>query len=133
MILSGIFMLTMGCQLPLLYIISGGSEQRGNGNLIDLNPDTAAKTLRAWYAADVGIFKSDETVLNIPARPAKPVIEYDIATESYLNGNAPTADMEYRASTSPMWITLPLYVCAKANAPPIPSLHFTVTLTVLLP
>ena len=88
------------------YIISGGSEQRGNGNLIDLNPDTAAKTLRAWYAADVGIFKSDETVLNIPARPAKPVIEYDIATESYLNGNAPTADMEYRASTSPLWDTV---------------------------
>ena len=88
------------------YIISGGSEQRGNGNLIDLNPDTAAKTLRAWYAADVGIFKSDETVLNIPARPAKPLIEYDIATESYLNGNAPTADMEYRASTSPLWDTV---------------------------
>ncbi len=88
------------------YIISGGSEQRGNGNLIDLNPDTAAKTLRAWYAADVGTFKSDETVLNIPARPAKPVIEYDIATESYLNGNAPTADMEYRASTSPLWDTV---------------------------
>ena len=88
------------------YIISGGSEQRGNGNLIDLNPDTAAKTLRAWYAADVGIFKSDEAVLNIPARPAKPVIEYDIATESYLNGNAPTADMEYRASTSPLWDTV---------------------------
>ncbi len=88
------------------YIISGGSEQRGNGNLIDLNPDTAAKTLRAWYAADVGIFKSDETVLNIPARPAKPAIEYDIATESYLNGNAPTADMEYRASTSPLWDTV---------------------------
>ncbi|MDE6549929.1 MAG: hypothetical protein K2M44_00270, partial [Clostridia bacterium] len=85
------------------YIISGGSEMRGNGNLIDLNPDTTTKTLRAWYAADNGTFKSGEVVLNIPARPAQPVISYDIATESYLGGNAPTADMEYRASTSTLW------------------------------
>ncbi|MDE6551268.1 MAG: bacterial Ig-like domain-containing protein, partial [Clostridia bacterium] len=85
------------------YIISGGSEMRGNGNLIDLNPDTTTKTLRAWYAADSGTFKSGEVVLNIPARPAQPVISYDIATESYLGGNAPTADMEYRASTSTLW------------------------------
>ncbi|MDE6549930.1 MAG: hypothetical protein K2M44_00275, partial [Clostridia bacterium] len=85
------------------YIISGGSEMRGNGNLIDLNPDTTAKTLRAWYAAESGTFKSGEVVLNIPARPAQPVISYDIATESYIGGNAPTADMEYRASTSTLW------------------------------
>ncbi|MDE6551076.1 MAG: hypothetical protein K2M44_06255, partial [Clostridia bacterium] len=85
------------------YIISGGSEMRGNGNLIDLNPDTTTKTLRAWYAADNGTFKSGEVVLNIPARPAQPVISYDIATESYIGGNAPTADMEYRASTSTLW------------------------------
>ncbi|MDE6550911.1 MAG: hypothetical protein K2M44_05390, partial [Clostridia bacterium] len=85
------------------YIISGGSEMRGNGNLIDLNPDTTTKTLRAWYAAENGTFKSGELVLNIPARPAQPVISYDIATESYLGGNAPTADMEYRASTSTLW------------------------------
>ncbi|MDE6550412.1 MAG: bacterial Ig-like domain-containing protein, partial [Clostridia bacterium] len=32
-----------------------------------------------------------------------PVINYDIATESYIGGNAPTADMEYRASTSTLW------------------------------
>ena len=86
------------------YIISGGSELKGNGNLIDLNPDASmSKTLRAWYAADVGMFKSKEAVITVPARPAAPVIEYDIDSEEYLNGNGPTDKMEYRASTSTLW------------------------------
>ncbi|MDE6551249.1 MAG: hypothetical protein K2M44_07125, partial [Clostridia bacterium] len=86
------------------YIISGGNELKGNGNLIDLNPDSAmSKTLRAWYAADSSTFKSEEAVLTIPARPAAPVIEYDIESEEYLNSHAPTSAMEYRASTSALW------------------------------
>ncbi|MDE6550493.1 MAG: bacterial Ig-like domain-containing protein [Clostridia bacterium] len=86
------------------YIISGGNELKGNGNLIDLNPDSAmSKTLRAWYAADSSTFKSEEAVLTIPARPAAPVIEYDIDSEEYLNSHAPTSAMEYRASTSALW------------------------------
>ncbi|MDE6550058.1 MAG: hypothetical protein K2M44_00970, partial [Clostridia bacterium] len=86
------------------YIISGGNELKGNGNLIDLNPDSAmSKTLRAWYAADSNAFKSEEAVLTIPARPAAPVIEYDIDSEEYLNSHAPTSAMEYRASTSALW------------------------------
>ncbi len=88
----------------MMYTITGfDAPVKGNGNLVDLNPDRTSKTLRAWYAADVGMFKSKEAVLTIPARPAAPIIEYDIDSEEYLNGNGPTDKMEYRASTSTLW------------------------------
>ena len=86
------------------YTITGyDAPARGNGNLVDLSPDRTSKTMRAWYAADENNFKSKEAVLTIPARPAAPIIEYDIDSEEYLNGNAPTDKMEYRASTSTLW------------------------------
>ena len=86
------------------YTITGyDAPVRGNGNLVDLSPDRTSKTMRAWYAADDNNFKSKDATLTIPARPAAPVIEYDIDSEEYLNKHAPTDKMEYRASTSTLW------------------------------
>ncbi len=88
----------------MMYTITGfAAPLQGNGNLVDLNPDRTSKTLRVWYAADASAFKSKEAVITIPARPAAPVIEYDIDSEEYLNGNGPTDKMEYRSSTSTVW------------------------------
>ena len=88
----------------MMYTITGfDAPVKGNGNLVDLNPERTSKTLRVWYAADASAFKSKEAVITIPARPAAPIIEYDIDSEEYLNGNAPTDKMEYRVSTSTVW------------------------------
>ncbi len=95
---------TQALTSKMMYTITGfDAPVKGNGNLVDLNPDRTSKTLRVWYAADASAFKSKEAVITIPARPAAPVIEYDIDSEEYLNGNAPTDKMEYRASTSTLW------------------------------
>ncbi len=95
---------TQALTSKMMYTITGfDAPVKGNGNLVDLNPDRTSKTLRVWYAADASAFKSKEAVITIPARPAAPIIEYDIDSEEYLNGNAPTDKMEYRASTSTLW------------------------------
>ena len=95
---------TQALTSKMMYTITGfDAPVKGNGNLVDLNPDRTSKTLRVWYAADASAFKSKEAVITIPARPAAPVIEYDIDSEEYLNGNAPTDKMEYRVSTSTVW------------------------------
>ncbi len=95
---------TQALTSKMMYTITGfDAPVKGNGNLVDLNPDRTSKTLRVWYAADASAFKSKEAVITIPARPAAPVIEYDIDSEEYLNGNGPTDKMEYRVSTSTVW------------------------------